>query len=132
MAGGTTAIICVGESNAERHAGRALDVVRRQLAGSLPEGVTAANTVIAYEPIWAIGTGLTPTIYDIAEMHGEMRKTLVARFGAEANGVRLLYGGSVKPENAAEILSVGDVDGALVGRASLKADTFLPIARAYL
>lgn len=127
-----TAIICVGESNAERHAGRALDVVRHQLAGSLPEGVTSANTVIAYEPIWAIGTGLTPTIYDIAEMHGEMRKTLVARFGAEANGVRLLYGGSVKPENAAEILSVGDVDGALVGGASLKADTFLPIARAYL
>lgn len=127
-----TAIICVGESNAERHAGRALDVVRRQLAGSLPNGVTATNTVIAYEPIWAIGTGLTPTIYDIAEMHGEMRKTLVARFGAEAKGVRLLYGGSVKPENAAEILSVADVNGALVGGASLKADTFLPIARAYL
>lgn len=127
-----TAIVCVGESNAERHAGRALNVVRHQLAGSLPEGITAANMVIAYEPIWAIGTGLTPTIYDIAEMHGEMRKMLVARFGAAAKGVRLLYGGSVKPENAAEILSVADVDGALVGGASLKADTFLPIARAYL
>jgi len=131
-AAGLTPIVCVGETNAERHAGRALDVVRHQLAGSLPEGVAAHNTVIAYEPIWAIGTGLTPTIYDIAEMHGALRKALVHRYGAEGEGVRLIYGGSVKPENAAEILSVDHVDGALVGGASLKAETFLPVARAYL
>jgi triosephosphate isomerase len=129
---GLTAIVCVGETRAEREAGAALDVVRGQLAGSLPDGATAANTVIAYEPVWAIGTGLTPTITDIAQMHADMRSVLVARFGAEGAGMRLLYGGSVKPENAREILHVADVDGALVGGASLKAETFLPIARAYL
>ncbi|WGD31418.1 triose-phosphate isomerase [Ancylobacter sp. WKF20] len=129
---GLTAIVCVGETRTEREAGAALDVVRGQLAGSLPDGATAANTVIAYEPVWAIGTGLTPTIADIAEMHADMRSVLVARFGAEGAGMRLLYGGSVKPENAREILHVADVDGALVGGASLKAETFLPIARAYL
>lgn len=129
---GLTAIVCVGETRAEREAGAALDVVRGQLAGSLPDGATAANTVIAYEPVWAIGTGLTPTIADIAQMHADMRSVLVARFGAEGAGMRLLYGGSVKPENAREILHVADVDGALVGGASLKAETFLPIARAYL
>ncbi len=129
---GLTAIICVGETRAEREAGAALDVVRGQLAGSLPDGATAANTVVAYEPVWAIGTGLTPTIGDIAQMHADMRAVLVARFGAEGAGMRLLYGGSVKPENAREILHVADVDGALVGGASLKAETFLPIARAYL
>lgn len=129
---GLTAIVCVGETRAEREAGAALDIVRGQLAGSLPDGATAANTVIAYEPVWAIGTGLTPTIADIAQMHADMRSVLVARFGAEGAGMRLLYGGSVKPENAREILHVADVDGALVGGASLKAETFLPIARAYL
>lgn len=129
---GLTGIVCVGETRAEREAGAALDVVRGQLAGSLPDGATAATTVIAYEPVWAIGTGLTPTIADIAQMHADMRAVLVARFGAEGAGMRLLYGGSVKPENAREILHVADVDGALVGGASLKAETFLPIARAYL
>ncbi|MBS9476317.1 triose-phosphate isomerase [Ancylobacter radicis] len=129
---GLLAVICVGETRTEREAGAALDVVRGQLAGSLPAGATAANTVIAYEPVWAIGTGLTPTLADIAQMHGDMRAVLLARFGAEGAGMRLLYGGSVKPDNAREILGVADVDGALVGGASLTADTFLPIARAYL
>ncbi|MDQ0513261.1 triose-phosphate isomerase [Ancylobacter amanitiformis] len=129
---GLTAIVCIGESRDEHIAGRTLQVVRHQLTASLPEGVTGADTVIAYEPIWAIGTGLTPTTHDIAEVHKAIRHALVARFGAQAQAVRLLYGGSVKPENAGEILSIADVDGALVGGASLKADTFLPIARAYL
>ncbi len=129
---GLTAILCVGETHAERDAFRALDVVRSQLAGSLPDGAIAANTVIAYEPVWAIGTGRTPTLSDIEEMHGVIRAELRGRFGDDADDMRLLYGGSVKPENAAEILAVADVDGALVGGASLKADTFLAIARAYL
>lgn len=128
---GLTAIICVGETEAERREGRALDIVRGQLAGSIPDGITGEGTVIAYEPVWAIGTGLTPTLADIAEMHADIRKTLVARFGSEGNAMRVLYGGSVKPENAAEILSIEDVDGALVGGASLKAASFLAIARAY-
>lgn len=121
---GITAIICIGESEAEREAGKALDVCGGQLAGSVPDGMTAENTAIAYEPIWAIGTGKTPTIADIAEMHAHIRKCLVDRFGAGANAVRILYGGSVKPSNAAEILGVPDVGGALVGGASLKASDF--------
>ncbi|MEC9434338.1 MAG: triose-phosphate isomerase [Pseudomonadota bacterium] len=127
---GLLAIVCVGETEAERDAGRALDVVSRQLAGSLPEGCTAANLVVAYEPVWAIGTGRTPSNDDIAEMHGHMRKTLAARFGAEADGIRLLYGGSVKPGNAAEIFGLADVDGGLVGGASLKAADFAGIVSA--
>ncbi|MGA0543287.1 triose-phosphate isomerase [Neotabrizicola sp. VNH66] len=129
-AAGLIAVICVGETEGERDAGRALDVVAAQLAGSVPDGATAANTVIAYEPVWAIGTGRTPTLPEIAEVHGFLRRALTARFGAEAAGMRLLYGGSVKPSNAAEIFAVTDVDGALVGGASLKAADFGAIVAA--
>lgn len=128
---GLTAIVCVGEQRAEREAGRALDVVGGQLAGSLPDGATAANLVVAYEPVWAIGTGLTPTPADVAEVHGAIRRQLVERYGGEGEGVRLLYGGSVKPGNAKELLGVPHVNGALVGGASLKADDFLGIAAVY-
>jgi triosephosphate isomerase len=128
---GLTAIVCVGETEAERKAGQALGVVGRQLAGSVPDGAAPDNLVIAYEPVWAIGTGLTPTTDDIAEVHNAIRKSLIERFGPGADGVRILYGGSVKPSNAAEILKVPNVNGALVGGASLKADDFLGIARAY-
>ncbi len=125
---GLVAIICIGETQAERDAGQALDVVGRQLAGSVPDGATAANTVVAYEPVWAIGTGRTPTVAEVAEVHDFMRKTLTGRFGTEAAGIRLLYGGSVKPSNAAELMAVSNVNGALVGGASLKAADFLAIA----
>ena len=121
---GLIAIICIGESEGEREAGKALHVCGNQLAGSVPDGTTAENTAIAYEPIWAIGTGKTPTIADIAETHAHIRKCLTDRFGAGANAVRILYGGSVKPSNAAEILEVPNVGGALVGGASLKASDF--------
>ena len=128
---GLTAIVCVGETKDERSAGRTLDVIGGQLAGSVPDGGTAETLVIAYEPVWAIGTGLTPTPADVGEVHGFIRKRLSARFGAAADGIRILYGGSVKPSNAAELLCVADVDGALVGGASLKAEDFLGIARSY-
>lgn len=125
------AVICIGESEAERKGGQTLDVVATQLAGSIPDAATAANTVIAYEPIWAIGTGLVPTLDEIAEVHDFMRAELTKRFGAEiADGIRLLYGGSVKPGNAAEIFAVSNVDGALVGGASLKAADFGAIVAA--
>jgi len=127
---GLTAIVCVGETEAERDAGRALDVVGRQLDGSVPDGATGANTVIAYEPVWAIGTGRTASLGDIAEVHDFMRARLSARFGAAAEGVRLLYGGSVKPGNAAEIFAASNVDGGLVGGASLKAADFAAIVAA--
>jgi triosephosphate isomerase len=120
---GLTAILCIGETRAEREAGRAVAVVTGQVAGSLPEGATAAKLVIAYEPIWAIGTGLTPTVADIAAIHQAIRAEIPA-------GTRMLYGGSVNPKNAAEILSLDGVDGALVGGASLKADDFWTIAEA--
>lgn len=123
-AAGLIAVICVGETEAQRDAGKTLDVVGAQLAGSVPQGATAANTVIAYEPVWAIGTGRTPTLAEIAEVHGHIRARLAARFGAEAAGMRILYGGSVKPSNATEIFAVANVDGALVGGASLKAADF--------
>lgn len=129
-AAGLIAVVCVGETEAERDAGRTLDVVGTQLAGSLPEGASAENTVIAYEPVWAIGTGRTPTLDEIAEVHAFMRRELTARFGETARGMRLLYGGSVKPSNATEIFAVGDVDGALVGGASLKAADFGAIVTA--
>jgi triosephosphate isomerase (TIM) len=130
---GLTAIICVGETREEREAGRALDTVSGQLRGSLPEGANAENTVIAYEPVWAIGTGLTPTPADVAEVHARIRSDLGALVGeAEAAKIRILYGGSVKPGNARELMGVANVNGALVGGASLVAADFLGIARAYL
>jgi triosephosphate isomerase (TIM) len=127
---GLTAVICVGETLDERDAGRTLDVVGGQLSASVPEGATGADTVIAYEPVWAIGTGKIPTLDQIAEVHGFLRAQLADRFGAGADDFRLLYGGSVKPGNAAEIFAVADVDGALVGGASLKAADFSPIIAA--
>ena len=128
---GLLAIVCVGETRAEREGGRALAVVGTQLDGSLPDGATAENLVVAYEPVWAIGSGLTPTLGDVADMHGFIRKRLGERFGAQGRGMRILYGGSVKPANAKELMGVAEVDGALVGGASLKADEFLAIAGVY-
>jgi triosephosphate isomerase len=128
---GLTAIVCVGETRAEREAGQTLDVLGRQLAGSLPDGVTAENLVIAYEPIWAIGTGLTPTPADVAQAHQFIRARMADRHGQQGQAVRLLYGGSVKPSNAKELMGVANVDGALVGGASLKAEDILGIASAY-
>jgi triosephosphate isomerase len=127
---GLIAILCVGETEAERDAGRALDVVRGQLAGSVPASGTAETLVIAYEPVWAIGTGRTPSTEDVAEMHAAIRARLSDLLDAEGAGVRILYGGSVKPSNAAELMAVADVDGALVGGASLKAGDFEPIIAA--
>ncbi len=128
---GLTAIVCVGETEAERDAGRTLDRIATQLDGSIPDGATSGTLVVAYEPVWAIGTGRTPSLDEIAEVHRFMRARLAARFGPEvADGVRLLYGGSVKPGNAAEIFAVEDVDGALVGGASLTAADFGPIVAA--
>ena len=120
---GLVAIVCVGETRAEREAGRAVEIVAAQLAGSLPERAAADTLVIAYEPVWAIGTGLTPTTADIAEMHAAIRRHIPA-------GGRILYGGSVNPGNAGEILALAEVDGALVGGASLKAEDFWAIAQA--
>jgi triosephosphate isomerase (TIM) len=128
---GLCAIICVGETRAERENGRALTVVGTQLNGSVPDGATAENVIVAYEPVWAIGTGLTPTPPDVAEMHGFIRQRLQSRFAEEGQATRILYGGSVKPSNAKELMSVADVNGALVGGASLKADEFLAIAGVY-
>ncbi len=126
---GLKAVICVGETEAQRDTGETLDVIASQLAGSVPAGATEENTVIAYEPVWAIGTGRTPTNEQIAEVHALMRERLVARF-ADGDGVRLLYGGSVKPSNATEIFAIANVDGALVGGASLKAADFGAIVAA--
>jgi triosephosphate isomerase len=128
---GLCAIVCVGETRAEREGGRALAVVGTQLDGSVPDGATAENLVVAYEPVWAIGSGLTPTPSDVAEMHAFVRQRLGSRLGEEGLGIRILYGGSVKPSNAKELLHVANVDGALVGGASLKADEFLAIAGVY-
>lgn len=129
---GLVAIVCVGETEAQRKAGETLAVVGTQVDGSLPAGMTGDTLVVAYEPVWAIGTGLVPTLADVAEVHGFIREKLVAMYGAEGAKVRILYGGSVKPSNAKELLSVKDVNGALVGGASLKAVDFLAIADAYL
>ncbi len=128
---GLKAIVCCGETEAERKSGRTLDVVGRQLDGSIPPGSAAAQLVVAYEPVWAIGTGLTPTAADVAEVHSFIRARLAKLMGAEGAGVRILYGGSVKPSNAVELMGVANVDGALVGGASLKAVDFLGIAAAY-
>jgi triosephosphate isomerase len=128
---GLVAIVCIGETRAEREAGATLDVLSRQIAGSVPVSATAANTILAYEPVWAIGTGLTPTAADVAEAHAHIRARLVEKLGPAAAKIRILYGGSVKPSNARELLSVANVDGALVGGASLKAADFLGIAESY-
>ncbi len=124
------AIICIGETEEQRDGGRTLQVLSEQLAGSVPDCATAANSVIAYEPVWAIGTGRTPTSEQIAEAHAHIRQTLSARFGADGDAMRLLYGGSVKPGNAAEIFAIDHVNGGLIGGASLKASDFLAIIRA--
>lgn len=125
---GVVAIVCIGETRAQRDAGQTLDVCGRQLKGSLPDGATSANLVVAYEPVWAIGTGLTPTITDVEEVHRFIRTQLTERFKAEGGKMRILYGGSVKPSNAKELMAVANVNGALVGGASLKASDFLAIA----
>lgn len=130
VAAGLAPIICVGETLEERKAGAAADVVSRQIAASVPDG-SLASVVIAYEPVWAIGTGLTPTLAEIGDIHGVVRARLESRFGADGQGMRVLYGGSVKPANAAEIFGVDGVDGALVGAASLKAADFAAIIRAH-
>nr|ART36814.1 D455 [uncultured bacterium] len=122
--------MCVGETEAERNAGEALKIVGKQLSGSLPGSATAANLVVAYEPVWAIGTGRTPTAADVAEVHAFIRAQLTKKFKDGAN-FRILYGGSVKPGNAKELMAVANVNGALVGGASLKADDFLGIIAAY-
>ncbi len=127
---GLIAIVCVGETQGERDGGRTLDVVGGMLNDSLPDGVTADNTIVAYEPVWAIGTGRTPTAADVAEVHGFIRDRLATRFDSASAAIRLLYGGSVKPSNAAELMNVANVNGALVGGASLKAADFLAIAAA--
>jgi triosephosphate isomerase (TIM) len=123
------AIICVGETRAERDAGKTRDILGTQLDGSLPEG--GENIAVAYEPVWAIGTGLTPTRDDIGEIHAFIRTRLSSRFAGTGHNIRILYGGSVKPGNAKDLLSVPEVDGALVGGASLNADEFLAIAGVY-
>jgi triosephosphate isomerase len=128
---GLTAIVCVGETRAERESRQTLDVVARQLSASLPEGARGESLVIAYEPVWAIGTGLTPTTNDVAEVHNLIRRKLIERYRGAGEGMRLLYGGSVKPSNAEELMRVENVDGALVGGASLKADEFIGIANGY-
>jgi triosephosphate isomerase (TIM) len=125
---GLTAIVCIGETQSQRDAGQTLEICRGQLRGSLPEGARADNLVVAYEPIWAIGTGLTPTAKDVEQIHQFIRETLSGRFNGQGAGMRILYGGSVKPSNAQELMGVANVDGALVGGASLKAADFLAIA----
>ena len=127
---GLIAIVCIGETEAERDAGQTLAVIGTQLDGSIPLGATAANVVVAYEPVWAIGTGRTPTLSEIAEVHSFLRGRLRGLVGEEAAGVRILYGGSVKPSNATDIFAVPHVDGALVGGASLKATDFGAIVAA--
>jgi triosephosphate isomerase len=128
QAAGLEVIVCVGETQTERDAGKAETVVGRQLAGSLPD--SAARVIVAYEPVWAIGTGRTPTPEDVAAIHGFIRAELLRRYGAAGQGVRILYGGSVKPENAGLLLGQADVDGALVGGASLTAASLLAILAA--
>ena len=125
---GLTAIVCIGETRHQRDGGKALDICGEQLRGSLPDGARAGNLVVAYEPVWAIGTGLTPTAADVEQVHKFIRDHLVTRFKAEGARIRILYGGSVKPSNAAELMAVANVNGALVGGASLKAADFLAIA----
>jgi triosephosphate isomerase len=126
-----TAIICIGETAEERASGRTLDILRNEIRGSVPEGATADRTVIAYEPVWAIGSGHTPTVDDIGTAHATIRSELVDRFGAEGRKMRILYGGSANPKNARELIAIPEVNGLLVGGASLKAADFLAIYGAY-
>jgi triosephosphate isomerase len=128
---GLVAILCIGETQEERQAGATLARIQRQLEGSLPDVLDERQLVIAYEPVWAIGTGLTPTPKDVAEVHGFIRQHLTKTSARAGAAIRILYGGSVKPSNAKELMSVPDVNGALVGGASLKAEDFLGIAAAY-
>lgn len=128
---GLTAIVCIGETQTQRDAGQTLDICRGQLTGSLPDKATSGNLVVAYEPVWAIGTGLTPTSGDVEQIHTFIRGLLVARFNGEGTKMRILYGGSVKPSNARELMAVANVNGALIGGASLKAADFLAIAGSY-
>jgi triosephosphate isomerase (TIM) len=123
-----TAIVCIGETQHQRDQGQTLDICRGQLNVSLPDRARADNLVVAYEPVWAIGTGLTPTAGDVEQIHGFIRELLIARFNSEGARIRILYGGSVKPSNARELMAVANVNGALVGGASLKAADFLAIA----
>ncbi len=129
QAQGLKAVICIGETEAQRDAGQTIAVCKEQILGSVPEDATDKNTVVAYEPVWAIGTGKTPTAADVQEVHAEIRKALAKKLGrGTANKIKILYGGSVKPSNAKEFLSLPDVDGALIGGASLKVEDFLGIA----
>jgi triosephosphate isomerase len=128
---GLVALVCVGETRTEREGGHTIAVVGGQLAGSLPDGANAENLAVAYEPVWAIGSGATPSTADVAEVHGFIRQELGKRYAGAASGIRILYGGSVKPANAGELLAVENVDGALIGGASLKAEQFLAIAAVY-
>jgi triosephosphate isomerase len=125
---GLAAIVCIGETQAQRDAGQTLDICGGQLDGSLPEAARADNLVVAYEPVWAIGTGLTPTAKDVEQIHQFIREALTRRLGGEGARIRILYGGSVKPSNAKELMAVANVNGALIGGASLKATDFLAIA----
>ena len=128
---GLKVIICIGETEAERDAGHAIDVCTSQINGSVPDVSTAQNTVIAYEPVWAIGTGRTPTTDDVEEVHAAIRKAVSKKLGrANANKMRILYGGSMKPANAKALLALPDVDGGLIGGASLKVADFMAIAEA--
>ncbi len=127
---GLTAIICVGETEAERDSGLTISVVSGQLAESIPENTPPEQLVVAYEPVWAIGTGRTPTVQEVSDVHSAIRNGLIARFSDAGETVRILYGGSVKPSNAAELMAVANVNGALVGGASLKASDYLAIAAA--
>lgn len=129
LAAGLQPVICLGESFEQRHAGRTLEIIEKRLKLSLPDSLAGTDFVVAYEPFWAIGTGLTPTLEQIAEVHLDIRQIIAARFGASGECAPILYGGSVKPDNASEILHVPHVGGALVGGASLKADDFLKIIR---
>lgn len=129
---GLVAIVCVGETERQRDAGETLAVIGAQLAGSLPDAARVKTVVVAYEPVWAIGTGRTPTTDDVANVHAAIRAALKKRFDGEGETMRILYGGSVKPSNAAELMAVPNVNGALVGGASLKAEDFYGIISAYL
>jgi triosephosphate isomerase (TIM) len=129
---GLVAIICIGETLDERKGGKTLTVLTEQIKGSVPASCTAANTVVAYEPVWAIGTGLTPTVAEIAEAHAHIRAELANVMAKEGASTRILYGGSVKPTNATELMAIANVNGALVGGASLKAVDFIGIIKAYL